>query len=156
LLTKLEHLENLAYKRDIHIHNFTFSKTKKAACYHELDGVSEYKAILLDKPNIQNDIEKILLFAEEIGHFETHSLYLIEATANSPIARSNRLKHEAKAKRWAIKYLIPKNEIQRAFDNHCKTDCEVAEYCDVDLDTLYKAIEIYQQENVKFDFPLEA
>jgi len=152
-MTKLERLEDIADKRNIKLHNFSFSKTKKAGCYYELDGDFEYKAILLDKSNIKCKMEETSLLAEEIGHFETHSLYLITATANTPAARSSRITYEAKAKKWGIKYCVTKNEIQKAFDDGRTMDYEIAEYCGVDVDTLRKAKEIYRQENVVFDYP---
>lgn len=152
-MTKLERLEDIACKRGINIHNFSISKTKKAGCYHEVDGNFEYKAILMDKPKIKGKTEETALLAEEVGHFETNALYMIDATINTPTARSNRQKYEVQAKRWGVKYLVPKKQIQRAFDDGRIMDYEIAEFCDVDVDTFRKAMEIYQQENVKFDYP---
>jgi len=152
-MTKLERLEDIAYRRGIKIHDFSFSKTKKACCFYEMGEDFEYKAILLDKSRIKSRAEEALLLAEEVGHFETHSLYLIEATSNTPAARSSRRKYEAQAKRWGVKYLVSKSQIQEAFDSGYVMDYEIAEFCGVDLGTLRKAMEFYRQENVVFDIP---
>ena len=154
-MTKLERLENLAFKRGINIHNYSVSKTKKAACYHEVDGDFEYKAILMDKSRINCKQEETKLLAEEVGHFETNALYMIEATANTPAAKSNRQKYEAQAARWCVKYLVPKKQIQRAFDNGRVMDYEIADFCDVDVHTFRRAMEVYSQENVIFDIPID-
>ena len=142
-MTKLEHLEHLAHQKDIHIHDYCFSKTKKAACHYMVDGSWEYKAILLDRPNIKSSVEETILLAEELGHYETEALYFVEATTNTPSARSTRMKCEARAKRWAVRHLLPSGEIQKVIDGGRYLVCEIAEELSVTEDFLSLAINYY-------------
>ena len=144
-MTMLEHLEHMAYEQDIHIHDYPFSETKKAVCYHSVDGSWEYKAILLDKPKIASLSEKIVLLAEEMGHLVTDSLYVITATANTRAARSNRMKYEAQAKRWAIKEMLPVYKIKACWDKGIVGLYEMAEeLTPLPEDFILRAIQDYR------------
>ena len=101
-MTALEELYDMTYENNIYVADAHFSNSKKAACIS-----GNCKIIVLDKPAITSQSEERELLSEEIGHYETDALYLIEATANSPGARSNRLKCEAHARQWAYKKLVP-------------------------------------------------
>ena len=150
-MTKLERLYQLASDRDIEVVNYSFSKNKKAfCCRYYIDGY-ECKNIIFDKPRIINAIEEVGLMAEELGHFETHSLYIMEETANTALARNNRAKYEAKARRWGIKYLITPKEIQRAIDDGCVMNYEFADHLGVSTDMIHKAMELYKQKGYEFN-----
>lgn len=146
MLSPLEKLYDKALESNISIYKFHVSKTKKAACLHN-DG---YKAIALDKPRIESAAEEKVLLAEELGHYETGSIYLIEATYNTPLARANRENGEAKARRYATKETLAPAEIQKAIDSGCYNDYEIAEYCDVPIDFLRDAFKYYRQKCVLF------
>lgn len=145
-MTQLEQLYDLASGHRIHIHEYHLSETKKAACIK----YGDYKAIALDKPCINNAAEEIALLAEEIGHFETGSLYFLEATSNMPLARSNRMKCEAKAKRWAYQRVLPCNLILEAIEYGAENDYEVSEYCNVPIKFLREALIAYEMMGIDF------
>ncbi|MCL2362379.1 MAG: hypothetical protein FWC73_11280 [Defluviitaleaceae bacterium] len=146
--TKLEQLEELAHQNKIHIHDYHFSETKKAACMRHED----YKAIALDRSAIESAAEESVLLAEEVGHYETGSLYLIESTYNSPIARSNRNKFEAHARRWAFEKLLSPEEIEKGMRVNCGDVWLAAEYCQVTVDFLIQTIEHYRSYGTVFSF----
>jgi len=148
MLTKLEHLEDIANENKLHIHNYHFSNTKKAACMQ----FGDYKAIALDRPAIETNVEEGILLAEEIGHYETGGLYSINATYNTPVARSNRIKFEAKAKHWAIVALLSPEEIESGMRISCGDIMMVAEHCQVTVDFLEEAIHYYRSHGFEFWF----
>lgn len=141
-MTKLEQLYDLAYRRNICIYDFHISKTKKAACLYN----NQYKAVALDKPRISNASEERVILAEEIGHYETNSLYLLEATHNTPLAQINHCKREALAKRWAIKTQLPRDTIKAGVEAGCNNIYELADYCDVPGWFLERAVEYYKNK----------
>ena len=147
-MTKLENLECLAYEQDIHIHDYSFSEDKKACCYHDTDKGWDYKAILLDRPQIKSNIEETLLLAEELGHFVTDSLYLIKSIANTKAERSNRLKYENKAKKWALREVLPPDKIKSCWSRGIYELHEISEELDyLPYDFILKAIDHYRATN---------
>lgn len=147
-MTKLEKLYGFAHGSNINIVDAKFSQTKKAACM----GNGAYKNIIMDKSAITSTNEEASILAEEIGHFETGALYTIQATYNMPIARSNRIKYEAKAKRWAITNYLPVDEIEKAVSHAAGDKYLAAEYCQVTAEFLDKAVEHYRTCGVIFTF----
>ena len=146
-MDKLEALYDFANERSIYVIDRSFSQTKKAACLH----VKPIKAVVLDKPAIGSKAEEGALLAEEVGHYETGALYVIESTYNTPIARSNRIKYEAQALRWAIKQYLPLSDIRKGLAINDGDIWLTAEYCHVPPDFLTKAIEYYQSHGINFD-----
>jgi hypothetical protein len=145
-MTKLERLYDIANKRNIAIVDAHFSNTKKAACLHSND----VKAVVLDKPQIASNAEEHALMAHEMGHYETGALYLLEATYNTPIYRSNRIKCEARARSWAITHTVSPEDIQCAIEKGNGDIDEMAEYCEVTTEFLQRAIEYYTLHGVVF------
>ena len=142
-LTKLEELYQTAHDHGIHVHNYSYSGTRKAACMTEGD----YKAVAMDMPAIESTEEEQVLLAEELGHYETDSLYLLSINHNTALERSNRIKCEARAKRWAVFNCVPMDELMCAFEA-CKTSegasvRALAEYLDVTVDFLLYAVDLY-------------
>ena len=138
-MTKNEKLYDYAHNKGICIINASFSETKKAACLKSDFG----KVIVLDKMAIKSQQEEREVLAEEIGHFATNALYIIEATANTNTARSNRIKYEAQAKRWAIRRILPVHRIKKAFDKGLYMNYEVADELDVSTEFLAYAMKFY-------------
>ena len=146
-MSKLDNLYAFASERAIDIVHDKFSEEKKAVCMY----IKPEKVIFRDKPAIENDYEEVTILAEEIGHFETGALYLITSTHNTPIARNNRMKFEAKARRWAFQKYLPPHEIEQAIMHEGDNDHAIAEYCSVTVDFLRSAIEYYQSIGVVFN-----
>lgn len=138
-MTILEDVYALIDKDDIHINEWHFSDTKKAACVQ----FEDYKTIVVDKSLIKNKAEELPIITEEYFHYATCSLYLIESNYNHKIAKSNRIKYEGIAKRWTIEKLVPEDELRRLCNEIDICDTEIAEYFNVDIAFLYRAKEYY-------------
>ena len=81
--------------------------------------------------------EKVKL-AHELGHCETGAFY----NMYSPL--DIRAKHEHRADKWAIKKLIPEDELKQACKS-CHNRFELAEYFGVTEDFMQKALDYYKQ-----------
>ena len=140
-MSKLDRLYGSAFASNINIVNGHFSKTKKAVCLASKTA----KNIVMDMSAIHTQAEELTILAEEVGHFETGALYVISSTYNTAVARSNRVKYEAQAKRWAIKEVLPLSEIKFAIAN-AGNDWEAAEHCGVTVEFYREAVEYYGVE----------
>jgi hypothetical protein len=138
----------IAFDQDINIINAHFSQTKKAACMHR----GNHKNIILDKKAIDSKSEEGILLSEEIGHYETHALYMIRSSFNTPCERSNRMKYEGMAKNWAYEHYLPSKEIQKGINYGGADVYLVAEYCDVTVEFLHKAINYHKSKGIEFEF----
>lgn len=139
LTNKLDTLYNIALKDNIEINNYHFSTSKKAMCAR----IDQYKFILLDKPKIDSSTEETELLAEEIGHYKTGSLYMIEATYNHPFSKSNISHYETKARRWKIKKLLPYKELQQAISKGILESYDLAEYFGLSESFIKEAVNYY-------------
>ncbi|MCL1994933.1 MAG: ImmA/IrrE family metallo-endopeptidase [Defluviitaleaceae bacterium] len=141
----LENLHDKIEQQDISLVNARVSNNKKAVCM----GSNFGGVIILDKSSVLNTAEETVLLAHELGHFKTGSLYNIETTANSPLAKMNRRKDEARAAKWAIKELLPVDKLQevinKRYDEH-----EIAEHFSVTVDFLREAFEFYKTKGIVF------
>lgn len=80
------------------------------------------------------------VLAHEMGHCETLSFY----DASSPY--SSRERCENKADRWAIKQLLPRNELLRAF--RTREIWDLAEMFEVDEVLVRKALTLYLYNHI--------
>ena len=80
--------------------------------------------------------------AHEIGHCETGSFYNVFSSFD------NRQRHENRADVWAIKKLIPKDELKKAVKHGYSEIWELADYFDVTEDLICKAISWYKYGNL--------
>ena len=81
-------------------------------------------------------VERVHL-AHELGHCVTGALY------NPYSAYNIRAKHETRADKWAIKKLVPKDELEEAVSEG-NTECwQLAEYFGVTCEFMAKAIMYY-------------
>lgn len=146
-MTQLELLYEAAEESDIEINDYHFSHTKKGMCV----SLDEYKSIALDKPRIESSAEEVDVLAEELGHYETGSLYLLETTHNSPIHRSNIIHCEGKTKRWKIKKLLPFDDLREAIQSGYQECYELAEHFNLMEDFIREAI-LYYTESLGLQF----
>lgn len=151
MYTKLEQLEDIAYQSDVQIHNFRFSDIKKAACVL----LGDCKTIALDRLGISSTAEEVEILAEEIGHFETGALYIVNSTYNTPVARSNRIKCEGTAKRWAYENLLKPDEIESAIAKNLGDIHLAADDCQVTVEFMNAAISYYRSCGIVFNFDVE-
>ena len=79
------------------------------------------------------------VLAEELGHYYTSVGRIIEQDT------VNARKQERTARLWAYNKRIGLTGILKAFQNHCTSRYEIAEYLGVSEDTLAEALEYYRQ-----------
>lgn len=109
-------------------------KTKGLYC----DGV-----IAINK-NIPTTAERACVLAEELGHYYTSYGDILDQriTANR--------KQEVKAKRWAVKRLVPLKNIIKAYEAGCRSLFEMAEYLGMTEEFLCLAFKAYNNMHGKY------
>ena len=93
-------------------------------------------AVIFDYSKIDNTALLMVCTAHEIGHCETGSFY----TQKSLELRE---RMEYRANKWAIKNLIPKNEMERAIKEGNEEVWQLAEYFDITEDMVRFAFWVY-------------
>lgn len=105
----------------------------------EVDGKM---GLFLDRSQWQTSSEETVSVAHECGHIFTGSLHTLE----------NRLKlvsqHENRADKWAVKKLIPLDELDDAVANGCTEIWELAELFGVTEQFMRKALCYYVHGNL--------
>jgi len=111
------------------------------------------KAIALNKNILCGKADEASVLAEELGHFDTGAFYAITPCINTPIGRSNRIKCEGVAKGWAYREYCAPDEIEMAHRQEgVYGDYAMAEYWQVTVDFLQRAIEYHRSCGVVFSF----
>lgn len=93
--------------------------------------------IAIDPFKIDNEADEIVKLAHELGHCMTGAFY------NQYSKLDIREKHERRADKWAIKKLIPEDELRRAVKSGRESRYELAEYFNVTEDFMQKAMDYY-------------
>ena len=93
-------------------------------------------AVIIDQKKIKTNAEELVMTAHEVGHCETGAFY------NKHIL-DLRSRCEYRADKWAIKKLIPKDELISAFENGIMEIWELAEYFGVTEEFMIQACEFY-------------
>lgn len=94
--------------------------------------------ICLDPAAIETECDERVHLAHELGHCCTGSFY------NRYAARDLRQKHENHADRWAIKKLVPKDELEAAIASGLIDSWELADYFNVTEPFIIKAVAYYK------------
>lgn len=102
------------------------------------DGRIKGKRIAI-RNNIPTLAKKADVLAEELGHYYTSVGRIVEQDS------VNARKQERTARLWAYNKRIGLTGILKAFQNHCTSRYEIAEYLGVSEDTLAEALEYYRQ-----------
>lgn len=97
-------------------------------------------AIALDPWRMATAADEAVKLAHELGHCETGSFY----NRYSPF--DLRQKHERHADIWAIKKLIPEDELINAIKNGIFEPWDLAEFFCVTDEFMYKALELYEED----------
>lgn len=142
----LEQLHQEAHDNDIEVftHNFEFGKSSR--CMQEGD----FKAIIINSSVVDTNAKKRVALSHELAHFETKTLYYFNDDFNSSMDKLNRRKLESKANACAVNKILPHELIQKAIASGNKEDWEIAEYCEVTVEFLLKAMCSYQQKGICF------
>lgn len=93
-------------------------------------------AIIIDYDQIINTAELKEKFAHELGHCETMSFY-------NEHTLETRERMEYRANKWAIKKLIPEDELKEAIQNGYTELWQIAEYFGVTEDVVRFAVWVY-------------
>lgn len=128
-------LYGLADQRGYDVYWYTFNNPvleSMSIC----DG--DFCAIAIDPFRLDSEADERYKMAHELGHCETGSFY------NEYAACDLRAKHELRADRWAIKKLLPKEELYAALHRGLAR-WEIAEEFIVPEELVEKALEYYQQ-----------
>ena len=110
----------------------------KEKCLPLSDGRIKGKRIAIRR-DIPTLTKKADVLAEELGHYYTSVGRIVEQDT------VNARKQERTARLWAYNKRIGLTGILRAFQNHCTSRYEIAEYLGVSEDTLAEALEYYRQ-----------
>lgn len=100
-------------------------------------GLSKFVKQTEDSP--QKPYTKLECLAHELGHCMTDSFY----AGYSPLEK--RAKHEYRADKWAINYLIPFDALCQAVSEGNRELWQLAEYFDVGPSFIEKAISYHEQ-----------
>lgn len=95
-------------------------------------------AVAVDPWKLRTVSDENVKIAHELGHCETGSFYNLY----SPFDVQQ--KHENRADRWAIKKLVPKDELDKAVKQGNTELWELAELFDITEDFMRKAVEYYK------------
>lgn len=113
--------------------------TVKELALQSADGRCNGKRIAI-RQNIPTLKQKADVLAEEMGHYYTSVGRIVEQNTVEDI------KQERKARLWGYDKRIGLFGLIRAFNAHCESLHDIAEYLDVSEDSLFEAIEYYRQK----------
>ena len=131
---EIQRLYDIAKENDIEVDCFNLDGSESLSLTDE--DFNCYIAIDLDALNSTRDEKRKL--AHELGHCMTGAFY------NKYSKFDLRAKHEFTAEKWAIKKLIPKDELKNAVEHGFEEYWQLADFFDVPNDFIYKAIEFYK------------
>jgi abortive infection bacteriophage resistance protein len=129
----LNELYDIAEKDDIRVDDFCLSDDTTSIAVH-FDNIY---GIALDCSRLKTNAAIKSSLAHELGHCETHSFYNVQ---NYYDVKS---RHEYRADKWAVKMLLPKDELERAFERGYVEIYELSEYFGVTEELVKKAMWIY-------------
>ena len=127
----LTNLYDIATRDNISVYSYdlgvyeSLSLTDNNKCY-----------IAIDPFKLKSEEEELVKLAHELGHCETGAFY------NQYALCDIRAKHERRADNWAIKKLVPKNELIEAC-KYCTNRWELSQYFGVTEDFMQKALDYY-------------
>lgn len=127
---KINELYNIADKHKIEVDYFPMD---------ECTSVSTPYGIAIDVDKLENSTEEKMCLAHELGHCELGAFYNIFSSFDL------KSRQEYKANKWAVKKLIPFEELQEAFENGYTEIWELAELFEVSEQFVHTAIDIYRR-----------
>ena len=129
-MTKYEELLDFAYTQGIEVYEFPFQSERIKGLYADnVIGINS---------NLKTSAEKITILAEELGHHYT-TVGDITDTSNPDNAWQ-----EAKARLWGFRKLVSRELIIDALRHGCKTIFETADYLELPVDYLVRAMSTFQ------------
>ena len=138
-MTKLILLYETARRDSIPIIPFAMNHESAFSYMDSSDGQCY---IAIDYARILSVVDEIMKVAHELGHCETGSFYNVWSSCDV------RKQHENRADKWAIKMLIPKDELDQAVREGCTEVWDLADRFDVTEDFIRKAVSWYKFGNL--------
>ena len=132
-------LMDFAERENVTVNSFMLEKREALSFRDSTDGSCH---IAIDPRRVASMAEGKAKLAHELGHCVTGAFYNIY----SPL--DVRRKHENTADKWAIKKLIPKDELKKAVDSGITEYYALAEYFDVPEQYIRKAVSLYEFGNL--------
>ncbi len=134
-MDNLNELYNLAEEQDIGVISFDLPETQSLSVM-DIEGNCY---IGIDPFALESYSDEAVHLAHELGHCITGSFY------NRYSKVDIRERHEYRANKWAIKKLIPKDELVYAFEHGIIEPWDLADYFNVTEDFIKKAVKLYNE-----------
>ena len=134
----LQEIYHIAKKKNIIVDRFALRKREALSLMEENGDCF----IAIDPDKIANETEERTKLSHEIGHCSTGAFY------NQYSNYDCRQRHENKADKWAVKYLIPVEDLDTAVANGCTEIWELAEHFGVTEQFMQKAVCYYVHGNL--------
>lgn len=131
---ELLELYQLADAEHIPVYSFDLPQTQSLSLMNN-DGSC---AVAIDPFGLNSTKDEKIRLAHELGHCVTGSFY------NRYSDFDIKAKSEYRADKWAIKKLIPKDELQAAFEQGYTEPWDLAEYFNVTEEFIIKAVNYYR------------
>lgn len=131
---ELLELYQLADAEHIPVYSFDLPQTQSLSLMNN-DGSC---AVAIDPFGLNSTKDEKVRLAHELGHCVTGSFY------NRYSDFDIKAKSEWKADKWAIKKLIPKDELPAAFEQGYAEPWDLAEYFNVTEEFIIKAVNYYR------------
>ena len=131
---ELLELYQLADAEHIPVYSFDLPQTHSLSLMNN-DGSC---AVAIDPFGLNSTKDEKIRLAHELGHCVTGSFY------NRYSEFDIMAKSEHKAEKWAIKKLVPEDELQNAFKQGIVEPWNLAEYFNVTEDFIIKAVNYYK------------
>ncbi len=132
-------LMDIAERENVTVNSFMLEKREALSFRDSTDGSCH---IAIDPRRVASMAEGKTKLAHEIGHCVTGAFYNIHSTFDI------KQKHENTADKWAIKKLIPEDELKRAVADGCTEYYSLAELFGVTEELLRKAVSLYEYGNL--------
>ena len=129
VLNKLEKLEQEAFEEAVSIYDYDLGEDNLKGLY------MKGNIALSDK--IDTTAEKCCVLAEEMGHHHTSVGNILN------LSEDGNRKQERQARLWAYNRQIGLDGLIRAYENHCHSLHETAEFLEVTEEFLEEAIHCY-------------
>ena len=131
---ELLELYQLADAEHIPVYSFDLPQTHSLSLMNN-DGSC---AVAIDPFGLNSTKDEKIRLAHELGHCVTGSFY------NRYSDFDIKARSEYRADKWAIKKLIPKDELQAAFEQGYTEPWDLAEYFNVTEEFIIKAVNYYR------------
>ena len=132
-MIKLDELYEIAEKQNIEVYSFNLPLINSVSTMNPNGSC----CIGIDPFSIETYAQEKEHLAHELGHCVTGSFYNRYSTCDI-ISKA-----EYKADKWAIKKLIPKDELKEALEDGYTEPWQLAERFDVPCDFMCKALNFY-------------